>query len=115
MSGTKPNIPIWINRMLSDDGPAYWREKYVGLALAKYSGSTTGPVWPSQETIAKDTKLSLRTVRKAIHGLAEQHFVSIEPKGGGKGWSRYEYRLTLSERAAGDAAPRGATCGTTCR
>lgn len=49
--------------------------------------------WPSQETIAKDTNVSLRTVQRAVKNLEEQGLIEVKGTGReGRGHS-YHYQV----------------------
>lgn len=71
--------------------------KIVLLSLASYCNST-GECWPSRETIARDTYLSLRSVARAIQWLEEHEYIRIQPRSGSSNF----YIITCMEEEMSD-------------
>jgi len=74
--------------------------KLLLLVLANYADAD-GICWPSQETLAEDTGLSLDTVQRQTKRLSADGFLSIErpPKRRGQ-WQTFVYRLSMSDQPA---------------
>lgn len=80
----------WAKHQTTGSAP----RKAVLLALADRHHAETGACFPSVETIAKDTELSERTVRRALDDLAEAGFVTRERRRRGDGsLSTYAYEF----------------------
>jgi DNA-binding MarR family transcriptional regulator len=55
--------------------------KSVLVALADYAGSEHGECWPSQATLARETELSERAVRKYLKKLEDDGFIKRKRRG----------------------------------
>lgn len=64
-------------------------EHHVALALLYYRNQDTGQCTPAQSLIAKQTRLSLRAVKKAVAGLARAGVVELEHRH--KGFTQYHF------------------------
>ncbi len=83
--------------------------KAVLVALADYAGSENGECWPSQATIARETELSERAVRKYLRQLEDDGFIKRKRRGTKSG-GRTSDLITLDmkdERRQGHDAPEG--------
>ena len=71
--------------------------KSVLRALSVYIDAVTGLAWPSQSSLAKDTELSDRTVRKAIRILEYFDIIKKQHRGSKKGGRRSDlYTVDIS-------------------
>lgn len=64
------------------------------VALAEFA-DTTGLAWPSQATIAKQTSMSVRTVRRAMQELERLGFISRRARGRPDGRGRTSDMIQL--------------------
>ena len=78
------------------------KRKLVLLSLAD-NANDAGLCWPTQETIARRSSLSERTVRDYLHSLAGEGLITILELGNGRGIST-RYRLNLDAIKAAKAA-----------
>lgn len=92
------------------------RDLLVLLAIADRADDEGGGAWPSQSTIAAKTRISVRSVQRALDDLVEMGELAIEQRaGGGKHTpARYRpnaYRVLMPEGRQIDtpAEPRGDT------
>lgn len=94
-----PVVSIRAISAVWDRSTASGNDLLVLLALADYVGKDDDHCWPSQESIANKTRLSLSTVRRSLRSLEALGEVVTGPHAG----PRYEnarrplntYRLTL--------------------
>ncbi|MBR0931709.1 helix-turn-helix domain-containing protein [Bradyrhizobium diazoefficiens] len=72
--------------------------KLLLLVLATYADKH-GICWPSQETLAQDTGMSLDTIQRHTKKLKNEEFLSISrpPKRRGQ-WQTFVYQLSMSAR-----------------
>lgn len=98
MSGADPPVPRAVS-------PWTWRRALRDYApnnvlLTMYTIGTymdrSGIAWPSQQTIAKGARASVRTVQRHIATAHRAGWLGIELAGhGGKGWRHYVYRAAV--------------------
>lgn len=72
--------PIWKGLASDADGKhhqAMGASLWIYLYLLSYTNRATGIVRRSQETIAKDTGLPLRTVQRHLHRLASRKYITL--------------------------------------
>jgi hypothetical protein len=76
------------------------REKLVARVLLDYIGNRPdGICWPSLSRVAQEASVSVRTVQRAVQGLREKGFISIDPRyreDGSQTSSIYQWLDTLS-------------------
>ena len=84
--------------------------KLLLLVLANYADAD-GICWPSQETLAEDTGMSVDTVQRQSKKLVADGFLSITrpPKRRGQ-WQTFNYQLSVSSKPS---APQNAARTTT--
>jgi hypothetical protein len=68
-------------------------EKFVLLVMADYANDEGKSVYPSQETLARKTSLSLRTIVSAIASLRDNKYISVVGRHRTAG--QYEYTLNV--------------------
>ena len=73
--------------------------KLVFLAIGTYADDKTGEAHPRQQTLATETNLSIRTVKRAVTRCVELGLMSVEHKG--NQYSETVYRLNVNVPASG--------------
>jgi len=88
---------IWAMSLRAEDGLTA-TTKTVLMALANHCGDRAGgSCFPCQETLARETLFTERTVGNAIRDLADKKFLTIIEKGNGRGKiSRYILHVDLT-------------------
>jgi hypothetical protein len=87
-----------------ENGPEKPSERFVLVVFAGHKNFQTGTAWPSAESVAALTGLSLRTVRTAIADLVAGGFLEVAERGGGRKLVTV-YRVNTREDAPVDAQP----------
>ncbi len=86
--------------------------KLVAHTLHFHMDNKTGECFPSEELIAKESGLSVRSVVSHIKKLKQKFYIAIHKKKSGQGWNRNVYKallrpayaaLPLDEKSASDA------------
>jgi len=95
----------WRRLVLSKDGPPDANTRYVLLALSQHMNRDGGSCFPSGETIAAETRLNERTVRKHLK-LADGIWIKRWHESNGKGWRLGHYQAVVpanfgAERSTG--------------
>jgi hypothetical protein len=76
------------------------REKLIARVLLDYIGNRPdGFCWPSLARMAQEASVSVRTAQRAVKGLREKGFISIDPRhreNGGQTSSLYKWLDSLS-------------------
>lgn len=68
-------------------------EKLVLVAMGAYADDAGGNVWPSQATLAKETSLTDRTVRKTLANLVRRGFLEVVEHAAARRSTRYRIVL----------------------
>ena len=95
MSGTPtPEMSRYQRLIFSKDGPAA-NCRLVLIVLIRFSlAGSDNRIFPSEETLAEDTGLSVRTIRRLIPLLEANGWIKRKPFGvKGQAWRRNEYFL----------------------
>lgn len=87
------------NRLIKDDklNPS---AKWCYMVLVAHRNGTTGKCYPSQETIAKVTELSLKQCNRAIQELEDKQYISVSKhyqKGGTRCNNMYTFKDSLDK------------------
>ncbi len=69
----------------------------VAVALACRQNQKTGQLNPSAGTIARETSLSIRGVRKALRQLSDTGFLEVSSSSGGARQNTSSYRLSMPQ------------------
>lgn len=64
-----------------DHSTAEGRERLVLLSLANHAGRDDWECWPSVQTIAREVRLSVRTVQRSLRILEEQGHITVAERG----------------------------------
>ena len=99
--------------MLSENGPKTPGIRHVLLTLNHHMDNH-GSCFPGVATIARETMLDERTVRRHLTAAVDQSWLKRESRrAAGRAWRRYEYQATYPQRAGVMPAPsaRGAGAG----
>lgn len=96
----------WQDAVLSENGPSRPMTRFVLMALGSHMNKYGGSCFPSYELLVKETKLSLRSVKRHMN-LAndEGWFKRTAKKGQAKGWRSYEYQATIPIGGVTSAPP----------
>jgi len=96
----------WVNAVIGEDGPRSHTTRLVLLTLSVHMDKQ-GMCFPSYETLAKESGLSLRAVKYHMN-LAhdEEWFKRTSCMGHAKGWRRYDYEAMMPVFGGECAAPR---------
>lgn len=72
-------------------------QKAVFNTLAIHANTDKGEAWPSNQTLADETSLSVRSVQNAIKYLIETNYINVEYEGiRGAGNKFYETKRTIT-------------------
>lgn len=72
-------------------------QKAVFNTLAIHANTLKGEAWPSNQTLADETGLSIRSVQNAIKYLIEINYINVEYEGiRGSGNKFYETKRTIT-------------------
>lgn len=77
--------------MVRDHGPKDTGERFVLLMIADYTDNK-GDAWPSIESLAEKTAMSVRGVQKIIRRLSEGGWIEIDEGGGRKKCNVYRIK-----------------------
>jgi hypothetical protein len=99
----------WRDAVLSEYGPREPNARLVACALAKHSNARGGSCFPSQRTLASETGLKRKTVRRHLANLESEGWITIQQAGqSGQGWKRHSYALLMPQRGGvGNPASTG--------
>jgi hypothetical protein len=92
---SRPFLPAWRDGVLGDDALSH-TEVSVAFVLAHYANSDGSRCRPGRDRLAKDTRLSERTVTRALSALEKRGWV-VQAAGGYRGQA-VEYVLSRPER-----------------
>lgn len=73
--------------------------KAVALKLADYANDEGGNIWPSVETIAKQTEVCGRTVQRTLKAFVKERLLIVTKAGGNGPKSTTHYRFDLTKLA----------------
>lgn len=91
----------WLKAIMSDRGPPHPMTRFVLLALSLHMHSDGNSCFPSMALLARESNLSLRTVKTHMAEAFEDGWLHrYERKGPVSGYSRYEYEATIPEHGA---------------
>ena len=100
----------WRHALASEDGPPVASDRHVALTLALYLDADGLSAWPSQDTLARRSALTDRTVGRALERLCKEGWLERQarksPKGNRHKRYGYEYRAKLPQALA-DAFMKG--------
>jgi DNA-binding transcriptional MocR family regulator len=74
--------PIYRRLFRCGDEMSTWEKLVLGNLLERLGQNATA--WPSQQTIALDLNVSVRTVRDALVGLGERGYLASRRRGNGQ-------------------------------
>jgi hypothetical protein len=87
----------WL-RALRDHGPPQPGVILTCFVIATYMNKNTGVAFPSQKTIAKGIRGSLKTVQRNIETARRSGWLRVQVAGrNGKGWRHYAYAPAIPE------------------
>lgn len=91
----------WLNAIRSENGPPHPMTRFVLFALSLHMNSEGNSCFPSMALLARESNLSLRTVKTHMAEAFEDGWLHrYERKGPVSGYSRYEYEATIPEHGA---------------
>jgi hypothetical protein len=100
----------WRNALASEEGPAVAVDRHVALSLSLYMDRDGQSAWPSQDTLARRTGLTDRTVGRALERLCDDLWIERQarksPKGNRHKRYGFEYRARLP-RLLADSFAKG--------
>lgn len=93
----KPILFRWRDRWLSDAGPDNSGIRHVLWALSGYMDMSTGRCFPTQEHLSRDTRMTLKTVRKYLKEAERLGWIRRERTQNRYGHWNYAYQATFPE------------------
>ena len=98
----------WRHALASEAGPQRPTDRLVGMTLALYFNGDGIGAWPSQETLARRTGLTTRSIRPALARLVRDDWLGRIARKGPKGiraprWG-FEYRAKLPRKLSNQYA-----------
>lgn len=97
MAHARKLLFAWRWAIVSEYGPKLASDRAVALVLGLHMRSDGLGAWPSQATIARETALTARAVRRSLQRLVQEHWLNqvTHKRGRGAYGSQYAARLPL--------------------
>ena len=96
----------WLNAIRSEQGPPHPLTRYVLLMTALHMKKDGTSCFPSLAKLAKETGLSVRTVKRHMsYAYEDGWFLWKVRRGYARGFSSYEYRAVIPDHIGAFNAP----------